>query len=76
MGQTHAIDEHKGRKRELATGHSLAIGESESKLLYMSDARPARNPQEIVAGRDIEGVTLTYISPNAAWKEAVFRFRV
>ena len=63
------------RKGQLEEAHASDLGTAEGRRLYTGDARLARNPQEVVSGRNIEGVTLTDISPNAAWKEAVFRFR-
>ena len=74
-GKVHEVDEYRDRKEQLEEANAVAIGDAETKRLYSSDAKLVRNPPEIVAGRDIEGVTLTAISPSAAWKEAVFRFK-
>ena len=68
-------DEYQERKHELGMAGAPHIAAEEGARVYMGDARLARNPQEVVSGRNIEGVTLTDVSPNAAWKEAVFRFR-
>ena len=69
------IDEYKERKGQLREAKAEELGVAEGNRLYHSDARLVRSLQEVVSGRNIEGVTLTDISPNAAWKEAVFRFR-
>ena len=74
--QTITIDEKHERKSVHERLKASEIGESEVIRLYLSDGRLARkSAQEVVQHRNIEGVQLEDISPNAAWKEAVFRFR-
>ena len=65
------------RKEDLDENLSFVIDHSESKNLYLNDGRLARkSAQEVLQYRKIAGVRLDDISPNAAWKEAVFRFRI
>ena len=45
------------RKGQLEEAHASELGKAEGKRLYDADARLVRNPQEIVSGRNLEGVT-------------------
>ena len=74
-GHNREIIEAFERKADLIQQGATEIGRSESKRLYFSDGKLLRAPQEVVEKRHIEEVTLTDISPSAAWKESKFRFR-
>ena len=63
------------RKEDLDEKLSFIVDHSESKNLYLNDGRLARS--QLRKFFNIERLmVLDDISPSAAWKEAIFRFRI